>query len=291
MRKARHKNTESTFYHVLTRVAGFKDFFPLADPTARQKLLELIHHYARAYCCILVSFEIMGSHYHFILWMEKFRRLSRKELRRRAYLLWGEKAELKTASWSDEAWERFNRKLFDLSALMQHINGEYAKWYNRTYDRRGHFWGDRFFNPELLDLAALQRCLLYIETNATRAHLVKRPEQWRWSSTWLRFRNEDGELMPIERVFADVPADKAFETYRERLDMRRLEDERAAREGCSDKHERFLSAGIAIGSKENVERVIAGYRKKGLYRRRKHPIPQLGGQLFSVREQRSHARG
>lgn len=285
MRRARHKSQDSAFYHIITRVAGRPNDYPLDKPEARQKLIDLLDFFTRVYCCVLVSFEIMGSHYHVIVWMRKFCRLSREELQRRAWLLWGEKAERRTAGWSEEAWAGFNRKLFDLSALMQHVNGEYAKWHNRRYGRRGHFWADRFKNPELLDLAALQKCLLYIETNATRAQLVKRPEQWKASSAWRRDQGRAQGLMPIERIFADVPPEQAFATYRQRLEQRRREDEERA-----GGRQRFFSDGIAIGSRERVARVIEDYRSQGLYQRRKNPIPQLGGLLYTVREQRSHAR-
>ena len=291
MRRARHKSTESAFYHVITRVAGSPNYYPLQKREARRKLLDLLYVYTRVYCCVLVSFEIMGSHYHFIVWMRKFCRLTREELRRRAYLLWGEKAGRRTGGWTEEGWERFNRKLFDLSAMMQHLNGEYAKWYNGRYGRRGHFWADRFKNPELLDLEALQECQLYIETNATRAQLVGRPEQWEGSSAWLRCAGQAEPLMPIEQIWADVPAEKAFETYRWRLEQRRLEDEEKIRsQGRLGGRQRFFSDGIAIGSEANVARVLAGYREQGLYQRRKKPIPQLPGRLYTLREQRSHAR-
>ena len=298
MRRARHKNSESTYYHVLTRVAGAPDFCPLEEWEACRKLYLMIVHFTRAYGCVLVSLEIMGTHYHFILWMEQYRKLRRPELARRARLLWGEQeAVRKMVQWDEAGWERFNRRLFDLSALMQHLNGEYAKWYNRTHGRHGHFWGDRFKNPELLDLEAVQKCLAYIETNATRAHLIDWPENWEASSTWRRFRGETGDLMPLERIFAEVPAEEAFEAYRRRLrERQRVDEERereAARTGggkARGSRERFFSDGLAIGTRENVARVLAEYQADGHYLRRKHPIPQTG-QLYTLREQRSHARG
>ena len=297
MRRARYKSEENAFYHILTRVAGSRSFYPLQQPEARQKLIDMLYLYVQVYCCVLVSFEIMGSHYHFILWMQKFRRLSRRELERRAFLLWGSRAKLKTASWSDEKWTQFNRKLFDLSAFMQHLNGEYAKWYNRRYDRRGHFWADRFKNPQLLGLRALQACILYIETNATRAQLVDRPEQWKPSSAWLRWQNLDEHLMPIEQIFRDVSPEEAFETYRQRLEGRHKVDIRVEIPGehpddsvWTDKRHRFFSDGIAVGSEPETARIIESFRETGHYRRRKNPVPQLSGYLFTVREQRSHAR-
>lgn len=282
----------------MTRVAGGLNDFPLMQLEARRKLLDMIDLYTRAYACVVVSFQIMGTHYHLILWMEKFRTLSRDELLRRATLLWGEQARLKTAHWSRQAWERFNRRLFDLSALMQHLNGEYAKWYNRRYDRRGHFWGDRFKNVELLDLKALRQCLAYVETNATRAHLVARPEQWEMSSAWRRHHHQDADLMPLDEIFPDVEPERAFETYRRELDERQQVDRDREREAALTQpraaaggRERFFTDGIAVGSRENVARVLADYQQQGHYPRRKHPIPQRDGRLYSLREQRSHARG
>lgn len=300
MRRARHKSSESTFYHVFTRVAGAPVFKPFEDPEAWLKLYAMIGLLIQVYGCCLVSFEIMDTHYHLILWMEKFRRLTREELQRRAALLWGvEAARLRTANWGKEAWERFNRQLFDLSALMHRLNGEYAKWYNVTHERTGHFWGDRFKNPELMDLEAVQQCLAYVETNATRKHRVERPEQWERSSTRMRFQHQDEHLlMPLEKIFPGVPPEGVFAAYRQRLEDRQQVDrerereaESAASQGRLDGRERFFLDGIAIGSRENVARVLEQYQEQGQYLRRKNPIPQLDGRLFSLREQRSHARG
>ncbi len=289
MRRARHKSPESTFYHLITRVVSHQSFFPFKDAVARQKLQDLIFAYVRAYSCRLAAFELMSTHYHLILWMECFRRLSRRELKHRAFLLWGEQARTKTAGWTAADWQWFNRKLFDLSALMQHVNGEYAKWYNRTYGRSGHFWGARFKSLELLDRTGLERCLVYVETNVTRAHVVKRPEQWRWSSAWQRFHGRGEELIPIEEIFTQVSAEGAYESYRERLEAKWREDERKEAAGWSTR-ERVFSDGIALGVEMAVRRLIERKRREGIYRRRRHPVAQFGGALYSVREQRSHAR-
>jgi hypothetical protein len=208
--------------------------------------------------------------------------------------MFGRRADLKTATWTDEAWEKFNRKLFDLSALMQHINGEYAKWFNQQFNRRGHLWADRYKNPELLDLRSLRECLIYIELNALRAGLVKRPEQWRASSAWARQRGQDQDLMSLQSIFPDVPAEEVFEVYRALL-YERAELPNSGRSRQDDaqgfvRRMRFFTDGLAIGGKEIVIRRLQELKAQGIYRRRKNPIPQLDGFLYSVREQRSNAR-
>lgn len=151
MRRARHVSQDSAFYHITTRVAGLPDYFPLKDRPAARRLRRMIFQYTRAFCCRLAAFSIMDNHYHFIVFMEKFRFLGRPELERRARLFYGHRYEPATRSWNDLRWQQFNRKLFEVSDLMQMINGEYGKWFNRRSGRRGHLWGDRFSNPQLLD--------------------------------------------------------------------------------------------------------------------------------------------
>ncbi len=47
--------------------------------------------------------------------------------------------------------------------------------------------------------------------------------------------------------------------------------------------------GLAVGSEAFIREQLARMREEGIYRRRKHPIPQLGGVHLSLREQRSTA--
>jgi hypothetical protein len=180
---------------------------------------------------------------------------------------------------------------------MQHINGEYAKWFNRRFGRRGHLWADRFQNPELLDRKALQECLLYIELNAVRAGLVKRAEQWPASSAWARWQGQAEDLMPLEEIFPEVPIQDVFRLYRARLDQRTGPPKPATGQAAQpagsirfSRRLRFFTNGLAIGSAENVSQVLARLRAQGTYRYRKKPIAQLCGFLFTVRQPRSHAR-
>jgi len=293
LRRARQKSPEDAFYHIITRVAGSPRYYPLQNRVAQQKLLNTILFYVSAYCCELAAHIIMGNHYHLILFIEEFKELSRSELESRAKLLYGNRAELKTHSWSDEAWNQFNCKLFDLSALMQHINAEYAKWFNKHFDRRGHFWADRYKNPELLDQRALQECLLYVELNAVRAGLVQHPEQWKFSSAWARWKGCDHDLMQLEKIFPEIQPEKALSTYRFLLGQRGAVGSSKAKlagwNGLFLMRLRFFTDGLALGHQPSVSNRLDKLRAQGFYRHRKKPIPQLSGFLFTLREQRSHA--
>ena len=306
-RTARHKSSEAAFYHLTNRVAGSADWFPFENPEAGQKLLDMMLFYVNVYRCRLAAFQIMGNHFHFVVHFEKPRPLSREELEASARKLYGPKAEVTTADWTDAQWKAFNERLFDVSKLMANVNGFYAQWFNRRFGRQGHLWGDRFKNPELLGLEAVQDAVLYVELNAVRAGLVKRPEQWKWGSARWRLTGEDKVLIPLDELFPPDPGTDVYGSYRARLYYRGAvptRENQAAiprwilhqeqrrgftRAGAFRRRLRFLTDGLAVGPAEKVAQLLETYRQQGRYRRRRHPIPQLGGVLFSLREQRSNA--
>jgi len=307
-RRARQKSSHATYYHLLNRVAGDPTDFPLQRPRVARRFLALFEFYLRLYFCRLASFELLGNHYHAVVHFLEFRQLEPRQLQQRARLRFGRLWRLRTQHWKSRDWRRFNRDLFDVSCFMQHVNGEFAKWYNRHYRRRGHFWADRFKNPELLDLGAVQRTLLYCELNAIRAGLVRRPEDYRLGSAYWRWRGKKSDLLiPLEELFDCPDYPTAFRTYRSLLYhygavARRagqgvipagiVEEERRggfAPPGLFLQRYRFFSDGVALGGHAQVLRRLEQYRQWGLYRRRRHPIAQLQGLLFSLREQRSHA--
>jgi hypothetical protein len=160
----------------------------------------------------------------------------------------------------------------------------------------------------LLDLEAVQNVILYNELNPVRARKVLRPEDHRWGSAYWRWAGKRTDLLiPIEELFPAEDGLDSFQVYRALLyhrgavplkdrqgvipaAVRRREQKRGyARPGALRRRLRFVTDGIAIGGHQPVKLLLQRYREAGVYRRRKHPIPQLGGCLFSLREQRSHA--
>jgi hypothetical protein len=190
---------------------------------------------------------------------------------------------------------------------MQHVNGEFSKWFNRRFHRRGPFWADRFKNSELLDLDAVQTAILYVELNAVRAGLVQRPEAYRMGSAhWRWSGQQSARLIPLEELFPAATREDSLTIYRAMLYHRGavatreneavipnwiLQKEQArgfARPGALRHRLRCWTDGVAMGGRESVGRLLETFRREGRYVRRRNPIPQLGI-LFSLREQRSHA--
>ena len=69
-----------------------------------------------------------------------------------------------------------------LSRGMQWLNGTYAAWFNRKYERSGHLLGGRFHAFIVEKEAYYLELLRYVVLNPVRAKMVERPEDYRWSS-------------------------------------------------------------------------------------------------------------
>jgi len=70
----------------------------------------------------------------------------------------------------------------NLSQIMRHINGGYTTWFNKRHNRFGHLFQGRY-KAILVDAdpyaGELSR---YIHLNPVRAGMVRKPEQYQWSS-------------------------------------------------------------------------------------------------------------
>jgi putative transposase len=60
--------------------------------------------------------------------------------------------------------------------------GGYARYYCRKYETAGHIWQGRFRSQPIQKEIYLLRCGRYVERNAYRAGIVKRPWDYEWSS-------------------------------------------------------------------------------------------------------------
>ena len=69
-----------------------------------------------------------------------------------------------------------------LSRLMQILNARYTRYFNHRHQRVGHLYQGRF-HAKLVDRDEyLLEVTRYVHLNPVRGGLVKRPEEYRWSS-------------------------------------------------------------------------------------------------------------
>ena len=112
------------------------------DDTDRQTFLELLAKEIRQQRWRLYAYCLMGNHYHLLI----------------------ETPEGK------------------LVAGMQRLNGVYTQAFNRRHGRVGHVLQGRYKSILVDKDAYLLELARYIVLNPVRAHMVKRVEDWAWSS-------------------------------------------------------------------------------------------------------------
>ena len=84
-----------------------------------------------------------------------------------------------------------SEKIQEISKLMQKTNGRYAKYYNFINERVGYVFRDRFLSEPILNQRYFIQCIKYIHLNPVKANMVKKCEEYRYSSFEYYLKNKD----------------------------------------------------------------------------------------------------
>jgi hypothetical protein len=167
-------------------------------------------------------------------------------------------------------------KWSSLSEFVKEIKQSFSRYFNKKNGRKGYLWGDRFKSVIVQDGRTLVNCLAYIDLNPVRANIVKRPEDYRWSSLGYHLQTSNrGNFLSLDLGMAEwgVKSGDRLQKYREfvyetgaldtgkgaRLDQSLIRKERrkgyklttADRLRCRTRY--FTDSGI-IGTREFVAR-------------------------------------
>lgn len=98
-----------------------------------------------------------------------------------------------------------------ISRFMANVQNSYSRYFNIKYTRNGPLWSGRFKNVLIDSQEYLSHLTCYIHLNPVSAGLVKRPEDWEFSS----YREYCGEADGKEKIcsYADI-LDMNCEEYR-----------------------------------------------------------------------------
>ena len=86
-----------------------------------------------------------------------------------------------------------------LAQLFSRLHTWWAGFFNRKQDRSGHLFQARYFSSPLSE-GHYWTALRYVELNPIRARLVKRPEDWPWSSARDHLQLARHPLIPLSPV-------------------------------------------------------------------------------------------
>jgi len=103
-----------------------------------------------------------------------------------------------------------------VSNTMKFVGSRYAQHINKTYRRTGTLWEGRHRASLVQTDRYLLSCMRYIELNPVRAAMVRRPEEYRWSSYAVNAWGDRGWLTPHPEYqrLGRTPPERGF-AYRE----------------------------------------------------------------------------
>ena len=78
---------------------------------------------------------------------------------------------------------------------------KYTGYYNRKHERIGSVWNGRYKSVLIEDEHQWLRCLKYIDLNPVRAHVVERPQDYRWTSFRAHGLGIGGDWLVEHEVF------------------------------------------------------------------------------------------
>ena len=168
------RKDRSTVYHVVTRTA--LDGLPM-KAEEKDYMLELIRKFGMLFFADILGFCVMGNHLHLVCRMYPEEEATDEEVKRRFKEFYGEDQFI-----SSKDIDYYRKRWTSLSDLVKDIKQGFSRYYNRRHNRKGFFWGDRFKSVIVQEGRTLINLLAYVDLNPIRAGIVKKPEDYRWSS-------------------------------------------------------------------------------------------------------------
>lgn len=92
----------------------------------------------------------------------------------------------------------------DFSTFMKRMNLIYFYYFKKKYGWIGHFWQDRFKTQPVGKDRYFIQCGKYIELNPVRAGLVRKPEQYKYSSYRYYSQGIRNDLLTEDIFFNDL---------------------------------------------------------------------------------------
>lgn len=267
------------YYHLISRIVGGE--FLLGD-VEKEVLRKLIRLVGERLGIEILTYAVMSNHVHVIVFAPKRERLSDQELLRRYALLHSSisirdqrhlmalEAMLRANGTEADEWrEAEMQKMSDISVYMKLLKQRFSIWYNRSRDRFGTLWAERFKSVLLESGRAVERSALYVDLNPFRASLCRDPKDYRFCGYAEAVGGLERAQMGIATALGGLnPWAEAQTSYRLKLlaaieqtpdvhpDSRGLSRAEILRCRC-----RYLTDGAVLGSKAFVMEQIVRYRR------------------------------
>ena len=290
-------------YHCISRTVNGEG---LLDDAAREVLRRQLWQVADFCGVQILTYALLSNHFHILVRVAGGQATSDAELLRRFSVLYPKPTRYQSArlevikgqlqSDGPEASEWRQRQLAqmgDVSAFMKLLKQRFSIWFNRTHNRFGTLWAERFKSVLVESkTGAMRTVAAYIDLNAVRAGLVDDPKDFRFCGYAEAVAGHERAEQGIQIVSGQCSGPLALRAYRQLLfgsgsaqkegkaSIERVDfEEVLAREGTLPlstvlRHRvRYFSDGVVLGSAAFVQAFSAKVKRQNRQRKRT-PIPK-----------------
>jgi putative transposase len=302
---------QTAVYHVISRVVGQER---LLDPPDLEVLRRMLWKLADFCGVEVITYALLSNHFHLLLRVPEPIPIPDQELLRRISLLHSAPvvAVARAALASPDPLiatterRRWTAQMGDLSAYLKALKQRFTRYFNRTHQRIGTLWTERFKSllvensPPALKLVAA-----YIDLNPVRAGLVTDPKDYRFCGYAEALAGDRTAQKGLTSLFGQGSWREVRDDYRlialglghyhDSAEVRgaisaALFDETVDRAGRLSPatllrcRVRYFSDGCAFGTRAYIDTVFQRHRNHFSPRRRDGPRPlrQAGLPEFAV---------
>jgi REP element-mobilizing transposase RayT len=180
-------------YHCISRVVDRRFVF---EQTEREKFRAFMRMQENFSGCRILSYCLMSNHIHILLEVppmpaggisdaELLKRLTAIQTEAFVATVAKELSDARkagNAALVAEIHARFTYRMHDLSEFMKTVLQRFTRWFNRTHNRTGTLWEERYKSVIVESGIAARTMAAYIDLNPVRAGMVSDPAEYRWSS-------------------------------------------------------------------------------------------------------------
>ena len=180
-------------YHCISRVVDRRFAFGDVEREHFRMFMRMQENFSG---CRVLSYCVMSNHFHILLEVpptpeggisdgELLKRLSAIQGEAFVAVVARELAEARAAgreSLVAEIHARFTYRMHNLSEFMKTLLQRFTRWFNRTHQRSGTLWEERYKSVIVESGVAARTISAYIDLNPVRAGMVADPAEYRWSS-------------------------------------------------------------------------------------------------------------
>lgn len=317
-------SAECCVYHCMSRTVNGEMLLGVKE---QELLRKMLHQLADFSGVELLTHAIMGNHFHVLVRVRASAKdVSDLELIRRYRVLYPVPTKHRTEDVvvleqilkeggedTEKIRSQLKARMGDVSEFMRSVKQRFSIYYNRSHERYGPFWSDRFKSVVVEnDPVVVRTVAAYIDLNPVRAGLVSDPKDYRFCGYAEAIAGNKRLQSGVAAIVAVDDVRRALADYRmvifgkgarpkndgsgERLTEDASRSVMAA-DGVLPERQfllqriRYFSEGAVIGSRLFVDSCIRAWSPRIGDRRARKPcqIPIAGESLSSFRRSRAQS--